>query len=61
MILIFSMQSFFPVIAAIFLIRLAQSVDLVLAYHLEKEGKAGVQYFFALGTIALAYFFFFGI
>ena len=61
MILIFSMQSFFPVIAAIFLIRLAQSIDLILAYHLEKEGKAGVQYFFALGTIVLAYFFFFGI
>lgn len=61
MILIFSMQSFFPVIAAIFLIRLAQSVDLLLAYHLEKEGKAGVQYFFALGTVILAYFFFFGI
>lgn len=55
------MQSFFPVIAAIFLIRLAQSVDLLLAYHLEKEGKAGVQYFFALGTVILAYFFFFGI
>ena len=61
MILIFSMQSFFPVVAAIFLIRLAQSLDLILAYHLEKEGKAGVQYFFALGTIVLAYFFFFGI
>ena len=61
MILIFSMQSIFPVVAAIFLIRLAQSLDLVLAYHLEKEGKAGVQYFFALGTIVLAYFFFFGI
>ncbi len=60
MILIFSMQSFFPVVAAIFLIRLAQSIDLLLAYHLEKEGKAGVQYFFALGTIVLAYFFFFG-
>ena len=61
MILIFSMQSFFPVIAAIFLIRLAQSVDLLLSYHLENEGKAGVQHFFALGTVILAYFFFFGI
>ncbi len=61
MILIFSMQSFFPVIAAVFLIRLAQSIDLVLAYHLEKEGHPGLQYFFALGTIVLAYFFFFGI
>ena len=61
LILIFSMQSFFPVIAAIFLIRVAQSIDLVLAYHLHKEGSAGVQYFFALGMIILSYFFFFGI
>lgn len=59
MVVIFSMQSFFPVVTAVFLIRLAQSVDLLLAYHLTKEGKAGVQYFFALGTIALSYFFFF--
>ena len=58
--LMFSMQFFFPVIAALFLVRLSQSLDLVLAHHLEKEGKAGVQYFFALGTVVLAYFFFFG-
>lgn len=60
MILIFSMQSFFSVVTAIFLIRLAQSIDLLLAYHLEKEGKAGIQYFFASGMIFSAYFFFFG-
>lgn len=59
-ILIFSMQSFFPVLVAIFLIRLSQALDLILAYHIEKEGKAGIQYFFALCIIVLAYFFFFG-
>lgn len=61
MILIFSMQSFFPVIVAIFLIRLAQGIDLILAYHISKEGKAGVQYFFGICIVVLAYFFFFGV
>ena len=61
MILIFSMQFFFPVIVAIFLIRVAQALDLILAYHIEKEGNAGIQYFFAICIIVLAYFFFFGI
>ena len=61
MILIFSMQSFFPVIVAIFLIRLAQGIDLILAYHISKEGTAGVQYFFGVCIVVLAYFFFFGI
>ncbi|MBR1777143.1 MAG: hypothetical protein IJ752_00960 [Alphaproteobacteria bacterium] len=61
MVFIFSMQSFFPVIVAIFLVRVAQASDLILAYHIEKEGKAGIQYFFAICIIVLAYFFFFGV
>ncbi len=60
-ILIFSMQSFFPVLVAIFLVRVAQALDLILAYHIEKEGRVGIQYFFAVCIIVLAYFFFFGI
>ena len=59
-VLIFSMQSFFPVLAALFLIRVAQSIDIVAAHHIYKEGKPGLQYFFGLGTIAIAYFFYFG-
>lgn len=61
MILIFSMQFFFPVLVAIFLVRVAQAADLILAYHIEKEGRAGIQYFFAICIIVLAYFFFFGV
>lgn len=60
-ILIFSMQFFFPVLVAIFLVRVAQALDLILACHIEKEGKVGIQYFFAICIIVLAYFFFFGI
>ena len=59
-VLIFSMQSFFPVLAALFLIRVAQSIDIVAAHHIYKEGKPGLQYFFGIGTIAIAYFFYFG-
>ncbi len=59
-ILIFSMQYFFPVLVAVFLVRFAQSLDLILAYHIEKEGKIGTQYLFATGTVFLSYFFFFG-
>ena len=60
MVFTFSLQSSFPVIVAIFLIRTAQALDLILACHLEKEGKPGIQYFFALSMIVAAYFFFFG-
>ena len=59
-ILIFSMQFFFPVLVAIFLVRVSQALDLILAYHIEKEGRARIQYFFAVCIIVLAYFFFFG-
>jgi len=59
-VLMFSMQSFFPVLAALFLIRVAQSIDIVAAHHIYKEGKPELQYFFGLGTIAIAYFFYFG-
>lgn len=58
--LIFSMNSFFPVLAATFLLRIAQSIDMVLIYHIYKEGTSKVQYFFALGIITVSYFFYFG-
>ncbi len=57
---IMAMQKIFNnVSVCIFLIRVAQAVDLILAYHIYKEGKIGFQYMFAVLQIIVVYFFFF--
>ena len=59
-VVIMAMQKIFNnVSVCIFLIRVAQALDLILAYHIYKEGKIGFQYMFALLQIIVVYFFFF--
>ena len=57
--LIFSMQYVFTVIAATLLIRIGQSLDIILAHHIQKEGTISLQYFLAISTVILSYFFFY--
>lgn len=61
MLAVFAMQYVFSVIIGTFLVRVAQSLDIVLAHHIYKEGKLSLQYFFGLGSLVLGYLFFFGI
>ena len=57
---IMSMQKIFDNVSyCAFLIRIAQALDIILAYHIYKEGKITFQYLFAILQIVLLYFFFF--
>jgi len=59
-IVIMAMQKIFNnVSVCIFIIRIAQAFDLILAYHIYKEGKISWQYLFAIIQIISFYFFFF--
>lgn len=59
-VVIMAMQAVFNNVSiCIFLIRVAQAFDLILAYHIYKEGKIGFQYIFAILQIIVVYFFFF--
>ena len=55
----FSMQYFFSVVGAVLLIRVGQSLDIILAHHINKEGSLSLQYFLAIATVTLSYFFFY--
>ncbi|MCQ2914493.1 MAG: hypothetical protein MJ247_04800 [Alphaproteobacteria bacterium] len=59
-VLMFSMQYFFPVVVALFIVRVSQSFVLIIAHYVNKEGKISTQFLFALGMIFISYFFFFG-
>ena len=57
---IMSMQKVFDNVSyCAFLIRIAQALAIILAYHIYKEGKICFQYLFAFLQLILLYFFFF--